>query len=330
MIFRRFSISLVVALSLISSLGAEQAIALPINLCVAYDTGGPGDRSYNDALLAGLTKAKKTLNFTFEGFITDGSLIDRERRVRAMITKGCSSILLVGSGYANVLKMLAIEFPQQQFLIMNDGTVANLNVASLIFADNQVGYLAGSAAARMSSSGKIALLSSISNPNLESGFTLGATLVKKKIKISKVNNSTNLVVSVNKLMSDGVDTIFIASTGSDDEIFAAVVKFNESKKKSTPEVGVITIEPDQYLTISTTAKKYLLAAISKRVDNAILDVATSAINTQPIIDVLDPVVGIYGRRYGITGGNIEFSYWSNRLLTVKAEMLSAAKRAAKL
>ena len=39
--------------------------ATAVNICVAYDLGGPGDRSYNDAVLAGLTKAKKTLNFSF-------------------------------------------------------------------------------------------------------------------------------------------------------------------------------------------------------------------------------------------------------------------------
>jgi basic membrane protein A len=36
-----------------------------VNVCVAYDLGGPGDRSFNDAVLAGLVKAKKSLNFTY-------------------------------------------------------------------------------------------------------------------------------------------------------------------------------------------------------------------------------------------------------------------------
>ena len=27
------------------------------NICIAYDTGGPGDRSYNDATLAGVKKS---------------------------------------------------------------------------------------------------------------------------------------------------------------------------------------------------------------------------------------------------------------------------------
>ena len=78
--------------------------ATPVSLCVAYDLGGPGDRSYNDAVLAGLTKAKKTLAFNYEGFITDGSAADREKRIRAMIAKGCSPILAIGSGYTKLLK----------------------------------------------------------------------------------------------------------------------------------------------------------------------------------------------------------------------------------
>jgi hypothetical protein len=114
-----------------------------VNLCVAYDLGGPGDRSYNDAVLAGLTKAKKNLNFNYEGFITDGSALDREKRIRAMIAKGCSPILAIGSGYAKLLKNLAVEFPTQQFSILNDASIASLNITSLVFNDKQVGYCQG-------------------------------------------------------------------------------------------------------------------------------------------------------------------------------------------
>ena len=63
-------LTVVIAISAIVTFTSNVATAAntkSVNLCVAYDLGGPGDRSYNDAVLAGLTKAKKTLNFTFEG-----------------------------------------------------------------------------------------------------------------------------------------------------------------------------------------------------------------------------------------------------------------------
>jgi len=328
MIRKSLLLSVAIIASVIAPVTSNAATA--VNVCVAYDLGGPGDRSYNDAVLAGLTKAKKTLNFTFEGFITDGSAADREKRLRAMIAKGCSPILAIGSGYAKLLTNLAAEFPTQQFSILNDASIASLNVTSLIFNDKQVGYLAGSAAARVSKTGKVALISNSANLNLENGFALGANAAKKKLKITSKSATTGLADLTKSLIAEGNDVIFVAITGSDNEIFSAVVKYNEAKKKSAAEVGVITIEPDQYLTVTSANQKYLLGALSKRVDNAMLDLVTSAIKDQQIIDILDPVQGIYGRSYGITGGNIELTIWAPKLLAFKASIAAASRTAAKL
>lgn len=328
MIRKALLLSVAITASVLVPLTSNAATV--VNVCVAYDLGGPGDRSYNDAVLAGLTKAKKTLNFNYEGFITDGSAVDREKRIRAMIAKGCSPILAIGSGYTKLLKNLAIEFPTQQFSILNDASIASLNITSLVFNDKQVGYLAGAAAGRVSKTGKVALIANATNLNLETGFALGAIAAKKKIKITSKSATTGLVDLVKSLINEGNDVIFVATAGSDNEIFSAVVKYNESKKKDAAEVGVITIEPDQYLTVTPANQKYLLGAISKRVDNAMLDLVTSAIRNQQITDILDPVLGIYGRSYGITGGNIELSFWAPRLLAFKASIAVASRTAAKL
>ena len=328
MIRKALFLSVAVIASTIAPVTSNAATA--VNICVAYDLGGPGDRSYNDAVLAGLTKAKKTLNFTFEGFITDGSAADREKRLRAMIAKGCSPILAIGSGYAKLMTNLSAEFPNQQFSILNDASVASLNVASLIFNDKQVGYLAGSAAARVSKTGKVALISNSANLNLETGFALGANAAKKKVKITSKSATTGLADLTKSLIAEGNDVIFVAVAGSVNEIFAATVKYNEAKKKNAAEVGVITIEPDQYLTVTSANQRYLLGAISKRVDSAILDLVASAIKDQQISDILDPVQGIYGRSYGITGGNIELTIWALKLLAFKASIAAASRTAAKL
>lgn len=318
------------ALLPITADAASQVNSNPVNVCVAYDLGGPGDRSYNDAVLAGLTKAKKTLNFNYEGFITDGSTADREKRIRAMIAKSCSPILAIGSGYAKLLKNLAVEFPTQQFSILNDASIASLNITSLVFNDKQVGYIAGSAAARVSKSGKVALISNVANTNLETGFALGANAAKKKVKVVVRNATSGLTDLTKYLIAEGNDVIFVATSGSVNEIFATVAKYNETKKKDAAEVGVITIEPDQYLTVTSANQKYLLGAISKRVDNAILDLVNSAIKNQQISDILDPVAGIYGRSYGITGGNIELLIWAPKLQAFKASITAASRTAAKL
>jgi basic membrane protein A len=328
MIGKALLLSVAVAASAIVPVATNAAPA--VNVCVAYDLGGPGDRSYNDAVLAGLTKAKKTLSFTSEGFITDGTAADREKRLRAMIAKGCAPILAIGSGYAKLLKNLAFEFPTQQFYILNDASVASLNVSSLVFNDKQVGYLAGFAAARVSKTNKVALISNSTNLELEAGFTLGANAAKKKAKITAKSATSGMADITKSLIAEGNDVIFVAVAGSANEIFAATVKYNESKKKSAAEVGVITIEPDQYLTVTPANQKYLLGAVSKRVDNAILDLVTSAVKDQQISDVLNPEIGIYGRSYGISGGNIELTIWAPKLQAFKASIAAASRTAAKL
>jgi basic membrane protein A len=328
MIGKALLLSVAITASAIVPVATNAAPA--VNVCVAYDLGGPGDRSFNDAVLAGLVKAKKSLNFTYEGFITDGSAADREKRLRAMIAKGCSPILAIGSSYAKLLANLAFEFPTKQFSILNDASIASLNITSLIFNDKQVGYLAGAAAARVSKTGKAALLSNSTNSNLETGFTLGANAAKKKVKISLKSATSGLVDVAKSLIAEGNDVIFVAVDGSVQEVFAAIVKHNETKKKNAPEVGLITIEPDQFLTFTPANQKYLLGAISKRVDSVILDLVTSAIRDQQISDVLDPVQGIYGRSYGITGGNIELTFWAPKLLAFKAQLAAASRTAAKL
>jgi basic membrane protein A len=205
-----------------------------------------------------------------------------------------------------------------------------LNVASLIFNDKQVGYLAGSAAARVSKTGKVALISNSANLNMETGFALGANAAKKKVKITSKSATTGLADLTKSLIAEGNDVIFVAVAGSVNEVFAATVKYNETKKKNAAEVGVITIEPDQYLTVTSANQRYLLGAISKRVDNAMLDLVTSAIKNQQISDILDPAQGIYGRSYGITGGNIELSIYAPKLLAFKASIAAASRTAAKL
>jgi basic membrane protein A len=328
MIRKALLLSVAITASAIVPVATNAAPA--VNACVAYDLGGPGDRSYNDAVLAGLTKAKKSLNFTYEGFITDGTAADREKRLRAMIAKGCSPILAIGSSYAKLLTNLAFEFPTKQFSILNDASIASLNITSLVFNDKQVGYLAGFAAARVTKTNKVALISNSPNLDLEAGFTLGASAAKKKAKVTFKSATSGLADITKTLIAEGNDVIFTAITGSANEIFAAAVKYNESKKKSAAEVGIITIEPDQYLTVTPANQKYLLGAISKRVDNVILDLVTSAIKDQQISDVLNPEIGIYGRSYGISGGNIELTIWAPKLQAFKASIAAASRTAAKL
>ena len=312
---------------------AAPAHASNLTIGIAYDIGGRGDRSFNDAAAVGLEKAQKEFSFSVEPVVTDGTSIDRDRRVRALIAKNCNPIIVVGGGYASLIQGLAVEFPNTQFAILNDASIDALNVTSLIFADVQGAYLAGFSAALASKSGKVAMIANSNQSDIyQNGFVAGVLASKKPVTamVKYVNGSS--VTATIQAMTAGADVIFVARPGSDSEVFSAIVDRNNarSKLKSYRQVGIITVEPDQYLTLSAATKKYLYATVVKHVDKAMYDVIAKAVSGKQYLDVLDPDAGIYGHRYTVVGGGITFTTYLPALTASTAAINKAAATASRI
>jgi basic membrane protein A len=309
---------------LFSLISVPSNAADPVKIGVAYDTGGLGDRSFNDAVAVGLNSAKKRYAFTVIPTVTIGSESDRELRLNSLISKGATYILAVGNSYAASLEKVAYANPQLQFGIVNNASIRLLNVASLVFNEKQGGYLAGATAALASKTNKIAIIADpTAGKDYESGFASGAKSVKKSITILTRYGSKTYVGATNDVISGGADIIFISIVGSDSEIFAAA----ESAKKRGTSVKLIGIEPDQYVSLTPTAKKYIVASIVKRVDKAVIDFISSAQIDYPLTDIIDASAGIYGRRFGIAEEGIEISLWSSTVTKYSKEIAAATARA---
>jgi basic membrane protein A len=326
--------ALLIAASLaVTTLVAAPATAANLTIGIAYDIGGRGDRSFNDAAALGLEKAQKEFTFTVEPVITDGTSTDRDRRVRALIAKNCNPIIVVGSGYAPTIQALAVEFPNTQFAILNDASIDALNVTSLIFADTQGAYLAGFSAAVASKSGKVAMIANANQADIyQNGFLAGVLASKRTVSsmIKYVNGSSTSATK--QAMDAGADVIFIARPGSNSEVFSSIVARNvaKSKVKSYRAVGMITIEPDQYLTVTSATRKFLYATVVKHVDKAMYDVIAKAVSGKQYLDVLDGNAGIYGHRYTVVGGGITFTTYLPALTAASAAINKAAATASKI
>jgi basic membrane protein A len=326
--------ALVVAIALAAlSLVSAPAQAANLTIGIAYDIGGRGDRSFNDAAALGLEKAQKQFTFTVEQVVTDGSSVDRDRRIRSLIAKNCNPIIAVGSGYAPTLQGLAVEFPNNQFVILNDASIDALNVTSLIFAETQGVFIAGFSAAMVSKSGKVAMIADENQADLyQDGFLAGVEAAKKPVTamVKYVNGSS--VMATKAAMDAGADVIFVARPGSNTEIFAAIVSRNASKQKSKnfKQVGMISSEPDQYVTLTSKSKKFLYATVVKHVDKAMYDVISKAMSGEQYLDILDATVGIYGHRYTVLGGGITFTTYLPALTAVTSEINKAALAASKI
>ena len=323
---RSILLAVVLGASLVSA-PAQAATQLIVG--VAYDIGGRGDKSFNDASAAGLEKAQKQFDFNLEAVVTDGTSTDREKRIRSLITKKCNPIVAIGAGYAPTLQALAVEFPNTQFAIINDASVAALNVTSVVFADTQGAYLAGFSAAQVSKSGKVAMIANPEQADLyKDGFSAGVFASKKKVIpiVKYVSGSYSLATS--QVLDAGADVVFATTHGSNSEIFKVIVARNAKKKGSN--IGLINIEPDQYITVTSATKKFLFASVVKRVDKAIYDVIALSSAKRAYLDILDGDAGIYGRRYGITGGGIEFTIRSKELAVLSDSINVAAATAEKI
>ena len=324
--FRAGITASLVAASILISPSASAAT----NICIAYDTGGLGDRSYNDATLAGVKLAQNKYTFTFEGVVTDGTAADREKRLRTLTSKSCATIIAVGAEYAKSIELLALEFPNIQFAIIGDASIAALNVTSVTFADVEGAFLAGYSAAISSKSRKIAMITTPSSADLyQNGFLAGVAASKKKVNSYVKFTATDTAMAAKAMISMGIDVIYAATSGAADGAFDAIVKANTAKnrKKNAVDANLIITEPDLYLTVTPLTSKYLLASVVKRVDIAVSDVIGKAVNNSQLTDVLDAKAGIYGHRYTIADKGIEIVIKS-KVLAAQVTAINAAASAA--
>ena len=315
--------------ALISPIFLPAAHAVAPVICLAYDTGGPGDSSFNDAAQAGLKVAAKKFEFTLETTVTSGEAKDRTDRLTALVKKDCTMVIAVGTGYAATLKDLSQDYPETQFAILNDASVDALNVTSIVFADVQGAYLAGYAAALASKTGKVAMVGYESQQALfEKGFAPGAKAAKKSVTptIKYISSSASSVTST--LLRSGHDVIYLTTTGSATDVFNVIATSNKSNKKRP--AGIITVEPDQFLSVDAATKKFVLATVVKRVDLALIDLLTKTLSGSSLYDEVDPVLGVYGHRYGISDKSIEITLRSPALVALTAKINAASAAASKL
>ncbi|MFE7538556.1 BMP family protein [Streptomyces rhizosphaericola] len=145
---------------------------------IAYDIGGRGDQSFNDAAYAGLSKAQKDLGIEGkEAEPSDGeSDADKVQRLTELARAGNNPVIGVGFAYAPAIKKVAPKFPDTTFGIIDDSSVTGKNIANMVFNEEQGSYLAGVAAAKVSKSKVVGFIGGVETPlikKFEAGYAQG-------------------------------------------------------------------------------------------------------------------------------------------------------------
>ena len=321
-----FALSLITALTLPNSVAAE-----PKKIAIAYDVGGRGDNGLNDLAALGLERAIKKLNISrldVREQITDGNLGDRITRVRFLAKNKYQLIICVGSGYADTVRRISNEYPNTQFAIIDDESVAMTNVSNLSFATSEAIYLAAAAMAVRSKSGKIGFIApkaDLISTKYASVFAKGAVAGNSKIKVFSKLVDSNIEVEVAGLVNSGVDQLF-STWSKSDEVISTVARFNST---DTP-ILISGILPDQYFLNFSAGKKNQYLAVSKRYDLAVEQIITAELSDKNILNILDSKKGIYGNRYNLKDGGLSVKVVAGTAFSAKIQGILANLKAGRV
>ncbi|RFU23466.1 BMP family ABC transporter substrate-binding protein [Geodermatophilus marinus] len=262
--------------------GGSAAEELQVGL--AYDTGGRGDRSFNDSAYTGASTAVDDLGGELQELSPNDDASNRADLLTQLAEQGYDPVIAVGFNYDEVIAEVAPQFPDTTFAQVDgsnaDGAKGD-NVTGLIFAEEEGSFLAGVAAALKTETGHIGFVGGVESPlieKFEAGYVAGAQAVNPDIIIDRqyispagdftgFNDPARGQIVAQGMYDAGADIVYHAAGGSGIGVFTAAAASGGR---------AIGVDSDQYLTVSDPAlQAVIMTSMLKRVDNAVEQFITS-------------------------------------------------------
>lgn len=250
---------------------------------IAYDIGGRGDQSFNDAAYEGLHKAETDLKIKgAQAEPTDGEgEADKVQRLTELARKGNNPVIGVGFAYAPAIKKVAEKFPDTTFGIIDDTSVQAKNIANLVFNEEQGSYLAGVAAAKASKTGTVGFIGGVEVPlikKFEAGFAQGVkdTNPNAKVLVQYLTQPPNFdgfakpdlgKAAAEGQLDKGADVIYSAAG------LAGSGAIEAASAKGKWSIGV---DSDQYNQAGLAKyKDFILTSVTKDVSDSVYNLIKS-------------------------------------------------------
>jgi basic membrane protein A len=294
--------------------GASSAAASDVKVGLAYDIGGRGDQSFNDAAAAGLDKAKADFGVETKELEAGSGETDaqKEERLRLLAEGGYSPVIAVGFAYAGALGKVAAEFPDTTFAIVDDASEASTaaNIANLVFAEEEGSYVVGVIAAEASEADHVGFVGGVNTPlikKFEAGFVAGAQSVKPDIKVdvkylteppdfTGFTDPAKGKAAAEGMYQSGADVVYHAAGGSGGGVFQAA---------DTAGALAVGVDSDQYLTAGDEVKDVIITSMIKRVDVAVYNTIKAAVDGAPLTGVQTFDLAAEGVGYSLSNPAVE-------------------------
>jgi len=208
-------------------------------VCVVLDTGGENDRNFNQFTLEGARNAAREAGLPFDHVVTTSDQ-DYLPYIRNFVEEECGLILTVGFLMRDATAIVALDNPDVHFAIIDaeyfpgdvfgpgqyfcpetadscyseEGGLAN--VTSLMFAEDQAGYLVGTLAGCMTKTGIIGSVSGMEIPpvvRFVTGYQNGARAFRPDVQTlnsywPEFNDAYTGKLEGDKQVAAGADVIF--------------------------------------------------------------------------------------------------------------------------
>ncbi|MGV9250972.1 BMP family lipoprotein [Streptomyces sp. NPDC003697] len=257
---------------------------------LAYDIGGKGDQSFNDAAFSGFRKAEQEFKMGGRDVEPNDNETDADKvqRLEQLAKAGYNPIVGVGFVYGPAVKEVAPKYPKITFGIIDDNTVQGKNVADLVFHEEQASYLAGVAAAKATKRNHIGFIGGVDIPlihKFEAGYKQGARSVNPKIRIESQYLTQTAQEGGFSSPDKGKDAANGQIEAGADVVYHAAGLSGQGVIQSAAEhkVWAIGVDSDQYRQSALAQyKDWILGSALKNVGGAVYDLAKSVVEGKPL------------------------------------------------
>ena len=157
----------IAAASLVTSVAVAPANAAGTKqkVCVALDTAGINDKSFNQTSYEGAKAAKAAGYASTIEYLPAKSGADYAPNVQKFVDKGCTSIIGVGYLLGDAIGAAAAKNPKINFSLV-DGWSGGANQKGITYKTDENSFLVGYMAAGMSKTGKVATYGGLQIPTV--------------------------------------------------------------------------------------------------------------------------------------------------------------------
>lgn len=257
-----------------------------------FDSGGRGDKSFNDSAWSGIQRAQKDFGIEVKA-VDSRSEKDFESNQRALADEKFDIVFSIGNDQQKALEAVCKDYPGVKFAIV-DATVNASNVRSIKFTEEQGSFLAGYLAGLVTKTGKIGFVGGMEIPlikKFEVGYEAGAKTANSSITVLPAkyvgdwNSQDTAKVAANVLFGQGADIVYHAAGRAGLGVIAA------AKEHGAFAIGVDSDQDD-------VEKGSVLTSMIKHVDEAVY---------QTVRDVKEGKFGGGVKIYDLKAGGVGLS-----------------------